>query len=59
MLKLQDRFPVELTLHRFTLCTRHSGDTAVRVGGATSQLDPPSLTPLPVTGCGRLQQVLK
>ena len=26
-----------------------------RVGGATSQLDPPSLTPLSVNGCGQLQ----
>ena len=28
MLMLQDRFPVELRLHRFILCTRRSGDTA-------------------------------
>ena len=27
----------------------------MRVGGATSQLDPPSLTLLSVAGCGRLQ----
>ena len=27
----------------------------MRVGGATSQLDLPSLTPLPVADCGRLQ----
>ena len=27
----------------------------MRVGGATSQLDLPSLTPLSVAGCGRLQ----
>ena len=28
----------------------------MRVGGATSQLDLPSLTPLSVASCGRLQQ---
>ena len=28
MSKLQDRFPVELRLHRFILCTRSSGGTA-------------------------------
>ena len=27
----------------------------MRVGGSTSQLDLPSLTPLSVAGCGRLQ----
>ena len=27
----------------------------MRVGGVTSQLDLPSITPLSVTGCGRLQ----
>ena len=27
----------------------------MRVGGATSQLDLPSLTPMSVAGCGRLQ----
>ena len=27
----------------------------MRVGGATTQLDLPSLTPLSVAGCGRLQ----
>ena len=31
------------------------GVLPMRVGGATSQLDLPSLTPLSVTGCGRLQ----
>ena len=36
--------------------TWSSGGTALcRVGGATSQLDPPSLTPLSVAGCGWLQ----
>ena len=28
------------------------GVLPMRVGGATSQLDPPSLTPLSVAGCG-------
>ena len=55
MLKLQDRFAVELRLHRFILCTRRAGGTAHEGGGATSQVDLPSLTPLSVAGCGRLQ----
>ena len=61
MLKLQDRFPVELRLHRFKLCTRRSGGTGkalvlpMRVGVATSELDLLSLTPLSVAGCGQLQ----
>ena len=55
MLKLQDRFPVEPRLHRFILCTSRSGGTAHEGGGAISQLDLPSLTPLSVSGCGRLQ----
>ena len=55
MLKLQDRFPVELGLHRFILCTRQAGGTAHEGGGATSQLDLLSLTLLSVAGCGRLQ----
>ena len=32
--------------------TRRSGDTAHEGGGAISQLDLPSLTPLSVAGCG-------
>ena len=55
MLKLQGRFPVKLRLHRFILCTRPSEGTAHEGGGATSQLDLPSLTPLSVAGCGQLQ----
>ena len=55
MLKLQDRFPVELRLHRFILCTRRSGGTAHEGGGATSRLNLPFLMPLSVPGCGRLQ----
>ena len=42
-------------MHRFILCTRRSEGTAHEGGGATSQLDPPSLTPLSVAGFGRLQ----
>ena len=43
---------------RIALCNAwSSGGTALcRVGGATSQLDLPSLTPLSVVGCGRLQR---
>ena len=52
---LQDRIPGVAELHRFILCTRRSGGTAHKGGGATSQLDLPSLTPLSVAGCGRLQ----
>ena len=37
----------------YALGTR--GVLPTRVGGATSQLDLPSLTPLSVAGCGRLQ----
>ena len=42
-------------LHRFILCTRHPGGTAMWVGGATSQLNLPSLMPLSIAGCGQLQ----
>ena len=52
---LQDRIPAVAELHRFILCTRRSGGTAHEGGDATSQLDLPSLTPLSVAGCGRLQ----
>ena len=55
MLKLQDRFLVELRLHLFILCTRRSIAAAREGGGATSKLDLPSLTPLSVAGSGRLQ----
>ena len=55
MLKLQDRFPVELRMHRLILFTRLSGGTAHEGGGATSELDLPSLTPFSVAGSGRLQ----
>ena len=46
------------SLARIAVCnTWSSGGTALcKVGGATSQLDLPSLTPLSVTGCGWLQQ---
>ena len=39
----------------FIICTRRSGSTAYEGGGASSQLDLPSLTPLSVACCGRLQ----
>ena len=55
MLKLQDRLSVELTLHRLIQCTYRSGGTAHEGGGAISQLDLPSLTPLSVAGCCRLK----
>ena len=53
--RLQDRISAVAELHRFILCTRRSGDTAQEGGGATSQLDLPSLTPLSVAGCSPLQ----
>ena len=53
--RLQDRIPAVAELHRFILCMRSSGVSAHEGGGATNQLDLPSLTPLSVAGCGRLQ----
>ena len=53
--RLQERIPAGAELYRFILCTRRSWGTAMRVGGATSQLDTPSLTSLSVAGFGRLQ----
>ena len=53
--RLQDRAPAVAELHRFILCRRRSGVLPMRVGGAASELDLPSLTPLSVAGCGRLQ----
>ena len=53
--RFQDRIPAVAELLRFILCTRRSGGTAHEGGSATSQLDQPSLTPLSVAGCGRLQ----
>ena len=53
--ELQDHFPVEPRLLLFILCTRSSRGTAHEGGGSTSKLDLPSLTPLYVAGCGRLQ----
>ena len=49
------RIPAVAELHQFILCTRRSGGTVNEGGGATSQLYLPSLTPLSVAGCGRLQ----
>ena len=57
--RLQDRIPAVAELHRCMQCTWRSGGTALVGGGATgstvSELDLPSLTPLSVAGCGRLQ----
>ena len=53
--RLQDRIPAVAVLYRLILCTRRSGSTAHEGGGATSQLDLSSLTPLSVAGFGRLQ----
>ena len=49
---LHVRIPPVAELHRFTLWGAQ-GVLPMRVGGATSQLDLPSLTPLSVAGCGR------
>ena len=54
--RLQDRIPAVAELYRYILCTWRSGVTDMRVGGATSQLDLPFLTPLSAAGCGRLQR---
>ena len=54
--RLQDRIPAVAEPHRFILCMHEAqGVLSMRVGGATSQLDLPSLAPLSVAGCGRLQ----
>ena len=51
--RLHDRIVAVAELHRFIPCTQ--GVLPMRVGGANSQLDLPSLTPLSITDCGRLQ----
>ena len=38
MLKLQDRFPVELRLHRLILCTRRSWGTVHEGGGCEQSI---------------------
>ena len=53
--RLQDRIRAVAELHRFILSTRRSGGTAHEGGSAAGKLDLPSLTPLSVAGCGRLQ----
>ena len=53
--ELQDQIPAVAKLHRSILCTRRSGGTAQKDGGVLCQFDLPSLTPLSVAGCGRLQ----
>ena len=48
--RLEDRIPAVAELYLFMLCPRR-----MRVEGATSQLDLPSLTPLSVASSVRLQ----
>ena len=52
---LHVRIPAVAELHRFIHARGAQGVLPIRVGGATRQLDLPSLTPLSVAGCGRLQ----
>ena len=40
MLKLQGRFPLDLRLHRFILCTRCSGGTAHEGEGCDQSIKP-------------------
>ena len=49
--RLQDRIPAVAELHRFARGAQ--GVLPMMVGGATSQLDLPSLTPLSVAGRGK------
>ena len=49
------RVDPRLRLNRITLCKNSQGVLPMRVGGATSELDLRSLTPLSVASCGRLQ----
>ena len=44
-----------LRLHRLYYARGAQGVLRMRVEDATSQLDPPSLMPISVAGCGRLQ----
>ena len=53
--RLQDGIKAVAELHKFILRTRRPRSTTHEGGGSTSQLDLPSLTPLSVAGCGRLQ----
>ena len=55
MLKVAGPIPGRACTYLYNMCTRRSGGTAHEGGGATSQLDIPSPTPLFVAGCGRLQ----
>ena len=55
MLTLHDRFPLNRDCTDLYYARGAQGVPPMRVGGATSQLDLPSLTPLSVAGCGRLQ----
>ena len=54
--RLKDRIPAVAELHRLYYAPgAQAWALPMRVGGATSQLDLPSLTPFSVAGCGRLQ----
>ena len=54
MLKVARSIPTEAILI-YTYARGANGALPIRVGGANSQLDLPSLTPLCVVGCGQLQ----
>ena len=53
--RLQDRIPAVAQLPDLYYARGAQGLLPNRVGGATSQLDLPSLTSLSGAGCGRLQ----
>ena len=53
--KLQDQMPAVLGCTHLYYARDAQGVLPMRVGGASSQLDLPSLTPLSVAGGGRLQ----
>ena len=53
--RLQDRIPALAELHRFNYARGAQGVLPTMAGGATSQLDLPSLTPLSIADCGRQQ----
>ena len=51
--RLQDRIPAVAELPDLYYARGAQGVLPMSLGGATSQLDLPSLTPLSVTDCGR------
>ena len=53
--RLQDRIPALAELQVFNYARGAQGVLPIGAGGATSQLDLPSLTLLSVAACGRLQ----